>query len=631
MSADGNGASKEAHRLLEAAPISVVIVTDDGKYLYRNPAHNAMYGYKPGELPLRSSEMWVHASERQRLLDIFHETGELKDAEVQHHTADGRTFWGLMTWQRVEYEGQAALAGWMYDITERKDAEAAIQEARALAEQANQTKSEFLANMSHELRTPLNAIIGYAQILQEDAEDTGQDEMLPDLKKIENAGKHLLGLINDILDLSKIEAGRMEIYLEPVSVPALLDEVRTLTAPLASANGNRVEVSIGPGVESIQADVTKLKQSLLNLVSNACKFTKDGRVTLDVRLSGGGEAPLIVFEVSDSGIGMTPEQQARLFQAFSQADSSTTRKFGGTGLGLAITKRLCNLLGGDVVVSSEEGKGSRFTITLPLLAADNWNAVEGLAQDVSGPEEAATILLIDDDPQVHDLLGQMLNREGYRIEHATSGPDALTMVQKVRPSAILLDIMMPQVDGWTVLSALKRDPDLADIPVIIVSMLDERPLGLSLGAAEFLTKPIDRSRLVDVVKKHAGPAKGVVLVVDGDSAQAAQIAQAIGESGRSAEAVPDGRAALEWLGSHARPALMVIDIDAAVHDGFSLLDALRNDEALSGVHQILLADRELTPAETGYLAGMPGTVVSKGEDVAAALVNAMHVHIGAGE
>ena len=631
MSADGNGASTEAHRLLEAAPISVVIVTDDGKYLYRNPAHNAMYGYKPGELPLRSSEMWVHASERQRLLEIFHETGELRDAEVQHHTADGRTFWGLLTWQRLEYEGHAALAGWMYDITERKNAEAAIHEARALAEQANQTKSEFLANMSHELRTPLNAIIGYAQILQEDAEDTGQDEMLPDLKKIENAGKHLLGLINDILDLSKIEAGRMEIYLEPVSVPALLDEVRTLTAPLASANGNRVEVSIGPGVESIQADVTKLKQSLLNLVSNACKFTKDGRVGLDVRLADGGAEPQIVFEVSDSGIGMTPEQQGRLFQAFSQADSSTTRKFGGTGLGLAITKRLCNLLGGDVVVSSEEGKGSRFTITLPLLAADNWNAVEGLAQEVSGPEQAATILLIDDDPQVHDLLGQMLNREGYRIEHATSGPDALTMVQKVRPSAILLDIMMPQVDGWTVLSALKRDPDLAGIPVIIVSMLDERPLGLSLGAAEFLTKPIDRSRLVDVVKKHAGPAKGVVLVVDGDSAQASQTAQAIRESGRSAEAVSDGRAALEWLGSHARPALMVIDIDAAVHDGFSLLDALRNDEALSGVHQILLADRELTPAETGYLAGMPGTVVSKGDDVAAALVSAMHVRGEAGE
>jgi PAS domain S-box-containing protein len=633
MSADnvgGNGASAEAHRLLEAAPISVVIVTDDGQYLYRNPAHNAMYGYKPGQLPLRSSEMWADPAERTRLLDIFHRTGVLTNTEVQHHTADGRTFWGLMTWQRIEYGDRPALAGWMYDITDRKEAEAAIEDARALAEQANQTKSEFLANMSHELRTPLNAIIGYAQILQEDAEDTGQDAMLPDLKKIESAGKHLLGLINDILDLSKIEAGRMEIYLEPVSVPALLEEVRTLTAPLASANGNKVELAVEPGIGSIQTDVTKLKQSLLNLVSNACKFTKEGRVGLDVRLKDGAAGRDIVFEVADSGIGMTPEQQAKLFQAFSQADSSTTRKFGGTGLGLAITKRLCNLLGGDVEVTSEPDKGSRFIITLPLREADAWNAVAGPAPEVSGPDQAATLLLIDDDPQVHDLLGQMLGREGYRVEHATSGPDALTMVQKVRPAGILLDVMMPQVDGWTVLSALKRDPNLADIPVIIVSMLDERPLGLSLGAAEFLTKPIDRSRLIETVAKHAGPAKGVVLVVDGDSGQAGQIAQAVIETGRSAEAVADGRAALDWLGKHARPALMVLDLDAALADGFSLLDAIRRDESLRGVRQILLADRALTPAELGYLSGLPGTVVSKGEDVAEALLSAMQGRHGTG-
>ncbi len=632
MNADiavGKSGTDQAHRLLEAAPISVVILTEEGRYLYRNPAHDAMYRYARDEAPKLSSEMWVDPSERARLLEIFRSTGELCDAEVQHYRADGSAFWGLMTWQRLDYDGQPALAGWMYDITARKQAEAAMEEARAAAEQANHTKSEFLANMSHELRTPLNAIIGYAQILQEDAEDAGNDEIVPDLKKIENAGKHLLGLINDILDLSKIEAGRMEIYLEPVSVPSLVEEVRTLTAPLAAANGNTVVVSIGPGVEAIQTDLTKLKQSLLNLVSNACKFTKDGRVDLKVEVRDGPKASTIVFEVSDSGIGMTPEQQAKLFQAFSQADSSTTRRFGGTGLGLAITKRLCNLLGGDVAVVSEEGKGSRFIITLPLHAADAWNAVEGPAPAISGPDQGATILLIDDDPQVHDLLGHMLGREGYRVEHATSGPDALTMVQKVRPAAILLDVMMPQVDGWTVLSALKRDPNLAAIPVIIVSMLDERPLGMSLGAAEFLTKPIDRSRLVETLRVHAGPASGVVLVVDGDPVQAGQIAQAIGESGRTAETAADGRAALDWLASNPRPALLVLDLDAAQVDGFSLLDAIRKDENLKGVRRILLADRELTPAEAGYLSGLPGTVVSKGEDVAAALLSAMRDQSGA--
>ena len=619
----GNGASDQAQRLLEAAPISVVILTEEGRYLYRNPAHNAIYGYDHDEAPRLSSEMWVDPAERERLLGIFRTTGVLRDAEVRHRRANGDIFWGLLTWQRLEYDGHPALAGWIYDITARKQAEAAIEEARNAAEQANQTKSEFLANMSHELRTPLNAIIGYAQILQEDAADEGQDAMVPDLKKIESAGKHLLGLINDILDLSKIEAGRMEVYLESVSVPALAEEVRTLTAPLAASNGNRVEITIGPGVETIQTDLTKLKQSLLNLVSNACKFTKDGRVGLSVTTDGRAEDPHIVFEVQDSGIGMTPEQQARLFQAFSQADSSTTRKFGGTGLGLAITKRLCNLLGGDIEVSSEAGAGSRFTITLPLRPGDARKAVEGAASGVSGPDQGATLLLIDDDPDVHDLLGQMLVREGYRVEHATSGPDALTMVQKVRPAAILLDVMMPQVDGWTVLSALKRDPKLAEIPVIIVSMLDERPLGLSLGAAEFLTKPVDRSKLVGTVRQHAGPAKGIVLLVDPDPAQSAEITQAIGESGRTVECVPDGRAALDWLARHPRPALMVLDLDAAHGEGFSLLDAIRADESLSGVRRILVTDRELSAAEMGYLSGLPGTVISKDEDVAASLLAAM--------
>ncbi|HLY54244.1 MAG TPA: ATP-binding protein [Stellaceae bacterium] len=246
-----------------------------------------------------------------------------------------------------------------------RDRAVELDRARAVADAANQTKSDFLANMSHELRTPLNAIIGYAQILQEDAADEGNDQILPDLRKIEGAGKHLLGLINGILDLSKIEAGRMEIVLEPVWIPDLVAELETLAAPLAAANHDRLEVTIAEDIGSLETDVTKLKQSLLNLLSNACKFTKDGPVRLAVRWLADGGEPVVEFEVADSGIGMTPEQMGRLFQPFTQADASTSRQFGGTGLGLAITRRLCRLLGGDVTVTSTPGAGSVFTIRLP--------------------------------------------------------------------------------------------------------------------------------------------------------------------------------------------------------------------------------------------------------------------------
>ncbi|HWK55671.1 MAG TPA: PAS domain-containing sensor histidine kinase, partial [Hyphomicrobiales bacterium] len=391
--------NEQARELLEAAPISVVILTEEGQYLYRNPAHDAIYRYQPGQVPRLSREMWVDASERARLLEIFRTTGELRDAEVQHRRATGETFWGLLTWQRLTYAGQPALAGWIYDITERKQAEQAMEEARRAAEQANQTKSKFLANMSHELRTPLNAIIGYSQILQEDVEDEGQDQFLPDLRKIESAGKHLLGLINSILDLSKIEAGKMEIFLEAVAVARLAEEVRTLTAPLAGSNGNTVQVRVADAVGTIETDVTKLKQSLLNLVSNACKFTKAGQVTLDIDTAMHEGAPAVCFRVSDTGIGMTPEQLAKLFQPFTQADSSTTRQYGGTGLGLVITKSLCELLGGQVTAASEAGKGSCFTIVLPL------HAPTAIAPPASphGPSGAPTLLLIDDDPQVHDV------------------------------------------------------------------------------------------------------------------------------------------------------------------------------------------------------------------------------------
>ena len=280
-------------------------------------------------------------------------------------------------------------------------------------EMASEHKSAFLASMSHELRTPLNAIIGYSEMLYETAQDEGQDEFLPDLAKIRDAGRHLLGLINDILDLSKIEAGKMDLYLEEVDLAGLVEEVRSIVEPLAAANGNRLEIICPAALGALHTDRTKLKQSLLNLLSNAGKFTHRGRVMLEVRPAGSE----ISFIVSDTGIGMTEEQQGRLFQAFSQADASTTRQYGGTGLGLAITKHFCEMLGGDITVESSPGQGSTFTITLP----DRGRAIPSAVAIPDGAEHSALVMIVDDDPNARDLLAATVRREGYRVIEATDG------------------------------------------------------------------------------------------------------------------------------------------------------------------------------------------------------------------
>lgn len=491
--------SEQARLMLDSSPVAVAIVGMDGRSLYINDRTRALFGLQQATVGNNVGIYYVDPGLAERNLERFKRTGELRDVEVEYRRSDGSTFWALVSWQAFVFDSRPAVVRWLYDITARKAAETAMQEARLLAERTNQTKSEFLANMSHELRTPLNAIIGYAELLQEDMEDAGQEEALPDLKKIEGAGKHLLSLINDILDLSKIEAGRMEAYFEAVSLPRLIDEIRAIAEPLAAARGNRLIFPEDVGAQPIRTDYTKLKQSLINLISNACKFTRDGRVTLEIERQEGG----IVFRVRDTGIGMTPEQIGRLFQAFAQADASTTREFGGTGLGLAITRSFCQLLGGDVRVESVAGEGSTFIITLPL-EGGSAEVVAAPELESSGPTLATPVLLVDDDPQIHQLIGTMLNREGYRVDYAGGGAEAIARARSLKPAVILLDVMMPQVDGWTVLAALKAEPELADIPVIIISLLDERPLGLSLGAAEFLTKPVDRKQLIDTVRAYAG-------------------------------------------------------------------------------------------------------------------------------
>jgi signal transduction histidine kinase/FixJ family two-component response regulator len=416
--------------------------------------------------------------------------------------------------------------------TAREEAETARDEAeaaRGAAERATQAKSEFLANMSHELRTPLNAIIGYSEILLEESEDQGLDDFSPDLERIRTAGKHLLTIINDILDLSKIEAGRMDVHIEEIDLGFLVREVETLLRPLAEKNGNRLELVCPDDIGRMTSDSQKIKQCLLNLGSNATKFTSNGRVRLRIeRVSDPRGVGGVRFAIEDTGIGMTQEQMGKLFRAFTQADSSTTKKYGGTGLGLAICRHFATMLGGDITVTSTVGVGTVFSMWLPDPAPGEPAPVAvipasalpaELAEQAAGSGAGRKVLVVDDDPNVHNLLGAILAKEGFVAIHAYSGEEALEMARTERPSLITLDVMMPKVNGWSVLTALKADADIDYIPVVMVTISDERGLGYSLGAAEFLTKPIDRARLVSVVRRFATTtAPRGVLIVEDDAA-----------------------------------------------------------------------------------------------------------------
>jgi PAS domain S-box-containing protein len=590
------------------SPVAVVTLDNRHNIVSCNPAFERLYGYPEREIIGRNlDELISTESSRSEAVGITQhvlQEGAMRSIG-QRRRRDGSLVDVEVLGVPVRVEGElVGLMGLYHDISE-------LTVARRTAEEASSAKSRFLANMSHELRTPLNAIIGYSEMVEEEVTELGHEALAPDLRKIQSAGKHLLALINDILDLSKIEAGKTELYLEEFDAAEMVRDVATTIRPLVEKNGNTLIVETGaPG--RMRADLTKVRQMLLNLLSNACKFTRDGTIRLEVRRGPGPEGgEELTFRIVDSGIGMTPAQMARLFEAFSQAEASTSRRYGGTGLGLAITRRFAQLMHGDVTVESEPGQGSAFTVRLPADtgAATGPEPSSAPAAGKDGP--AGTVLVIDDDPDARELVRRFLEGEGFGVIEADGGERGLELARTHRPDAITLDVLMPGMDGWAVLTALKADPALAGIPVLMLSMLNDTNLGFALGAAEYLSKPIDRERLRQVLGKYGRNGACDVLIVEDDGPTRELLSRLLESEGWTVATAGNGQLALEAL-EHRVPSLILLDLMMPVMDGCQFATELRREPRWREIPVIVLTAKDLTSEDRRMLNGDVQGVLQKG-------------------
>jgi PAS domain S-box-containing protein len=612
--------SEERLRLMIESVKDYAILSLDveGRVASWNKGAERLFGHGEGEIVGRSAAALFTPEDQEagvpeQELAAARRTGRAED-DRWHQRQDGSRFYATGTVTPVR-DAAGMLRGYTKiarDMTERKRAEEELWAAKEAAEAANRAKSTFLANMSHELRTPLNAVILYSELLQEEAQDAGVEGFIPDLEKIRAAGKHLLALVNGVLDLSKIEAGRMELYLETFDVAQMVEEVVSTLRPVVEKRGNAFEVRVAPELGAMTADLTKVRQVLFNLISNAAKFTEKGTVTLAADREKAAAGERVLFRVRDTGIGMTPAQVGQLFRPFAQGDASTTRKYGGTGLGLVIARRFCEMMGGDLTVTSAPGQGSVFTASLPVDAGPEEDRSVQPALADGAAQGVPTVLVIDDEAGVRELLTRFLKSEGFRVVTAGGGKEGLRLARQLRPTAILLDVIMPGMDGWSVLTNLKGDARVADIPVILLTMLDDRNMGYMLGASEFLTKPIDAQQLTTVLEKYRRARTAApLLIIEDDLTTRQVLRRALTRQGWAVAEADNGRAGLERVAAD-RPQLILLDLLMPEMDGFDFLAELRQNEEWRSIPVVVLTAKDLTPEERAFLQGHVERILQKG-------------------
>jgi PAS domain S-box-containing protein len=611
--------SEEKYRhIINAAADAIISLDEQGLVCEFNSAAEQMFGFTKAEMlgkpltPIMPPHLRdAHTAGLQRYLT----TGQRHlphwhNVELPGYTKDGREFPLEVSFSLLEAGDKKFLTGVLRDITERKRVEGELHKARETAEAATQAKSVFLANMSHELRTPMNAIIGFTRLVMRRSQELLPQRQYENLEKILISAEHLMTLINDILDLSKIEAGRMEIHPVSFQLEALVDVCLHTLEPMVQGERIRLVKATDTDLPLLATDQDKVKQILMNLLSNAVKFTKEGTITITARHHDGE----ITIAVTDTGIGIPAEALEHIFEEFRQADSSTTRQYGGTGLGLSISRRLAQLLGGDVTVQSAFGVGSTFTVTLPLHydaapLVTRVATIPSREESISPPESDKVILVIDDDPDVIYLLRENLTEAGYRVVGVTSAEEGLQQARALCPLAITLDILMPHTDGWQLLHELKTDPTTRDIPILVLSIVDNKALGYQLGAFDYLLKPFDREAILAALTRIP-PQRGRLLVVDDDTQTVDLIRQFLEGEPYEIVAAADGQEALEAI-SQQRPDILLLDLLMPRLDGFAVIERLRQDAQYHQLPIIVLTAKTLTAADYARLEQSVRTVIQK--------------------